>query len=141
MRGVGRLCRWASAAALILCVAPLARAQAPAAAPAWKQIYDDSQTTYYVDAGTLPKAGASNVTTLLEFKIPQVIGGAQVWSIVTRMKVECGQNQMVTSDNTLYASKMGGGPAVESQPANDTWHAPLPGTLGGLVWGAACPKP
>ncbi|HWF76946.1 MAG TPA: surface-adhesin E family protein [Caulobacteraceae bacterium] len=109
-------------------------------APAWKQLYDDSQTSYYVDADTLPKSGPSDVTTMLEYKIPQVIGGAQVWSIVTHMRVNCDGNQMVTRDNTLYASKMGAGPVVQSQPANDNWHAPLPGTLGGLVWGAACPK-
>jgi hypothetical protein len=134
---------WIGAAALILGAAPVAQAQAPpaaAAAPAWKQLYDDSQTTYYVDADTLPKGGPSDVTTMLEYKIPQVIGDAQVWSIVTHMKVNCGGNQMLTTDNTLYASKMGAGPAVQSQPANDNWHAPQPGTLGGLVWDAACPK-
>ena len=129
-----------------LCAAPLAHAQpaspAPATAPsaAWKQLYDDSQTTYYVDTDTLPKGASATVTTMLEYKIPQVIGGAQVWSIVTHLKVNCAGNQMVTTDNTLYASKMGSGPVVQSQPANDNWHAPLPGTLGGLVWGAACPK-
>jgi hypothetical protein len=134
---------WIGAATLLLCAAPAAHAQAPAAvaAPTWKQLYDDSQTIYYVDAATLPKTGPSNVTTLLQYKIPQVIGGAQVWSIVTRMKVNCDQNQMVTIDNTLYAARMAGGPVVQSQPANDNWHAPLPGTLGGLVWSAACPKP
>jgi hypothetical protein len=139
--GVGIRRGWISAAALLLCAAPVAHAQAPAAAPTWKQLYEDSQTTYYVDAGTLPKAGPASVATLLQYKIPQVIGGAQVWSIVTRMKVNCDQNQMITIDNTLYAAKRGAGPVVESQPANDSWHAPLPGTLGGLVWSAACPKP
>jgi hypothetical protein len=145
-----------SAAALALCAAtvahaPVAFAQgaaqraspAPAAraAPAWKQLYEDNQTIYYLDTSNLPKGGASSATSLLEYKAPQVIGGAQVWSIVTHMKLNCDQNQMVTTDNTLYALKMGGGPIVQSQPANDTWHAPLEGTLGALVWGAACPKP
>jgi len=140
-RKVG-LCRWLPAAALLLCAAPVAFAQEPAghAAPAWKQIYEDNQTVFYVDAAGLPTAGDASVTALLEYKVPQVIGGSQVWSILSHMKVSCGQNRMVTADNTLYALKMASGPAVQSQPSNDTWHAPQPNTLGGLVWGAACAK-
>ena len=148
----GRKCAglWVTAAALMLSPAPAAHAQRVAAPPApsapqaagaaiaWKQLYDDGQTTYYVDAAGLPSTGASDVTSLLEYKVPQVIGGSQVWSIVTHMKVRCDENRMVTSDNTLFASKMGTGPVIEAQPANDSWHAPIPGTLGGLVWGAAC---
>lgn len=137
---------WIAAAAL-LCFAPIVHAQGAsparaAAAPAgWKQLYEDGQTIYYVDAAAQPKAGASAVTSLLEYKVPQVIGGAQVWSILTHMQVNCDEHRMITSDNTLYASKMGTGPAVETQTANDTWHTPQPGTLGSLVWTALCAKP
>jgi hypothetical protein len=131
------------AAALLLCAAPQARAQAPAAgaAPGWKQLYEDGQTVFYVDPSNLPAAGPANVTALLEYKVPEVINGSQVWSILTHMQVHCGENRMVTIDNTLYALKMGAGPVVQSQPSNDSWHAPQPGTLGSLVWGAACTKP
>ena len=96
-QGRGRLS--IAVATLLLCLAPAAHAQRVAAPPApsapqaagaataWKQLYDDGQTTYYVDAASLPTSGASDVTSLLEYKVPQVIGGSQVWSIVTHMKV------------------------------------------------------
>lgn len=117
--------------------APVGAASA-SAAPAWKQVYENGQVVYYVDAGGLPKSGDEKVASLLEYKVPQVIGGAQVWSIVSHMRLRCDAQQMVTTDNTLYARKMGGGPAIESQPANDSWHAPQPDSLGGLVWREAC---
>jgi hypothetical protein len=135
-------------AAMLLCAAPLAHAQSAPPAPAavapagWKQLYEDGQTIYYVDAAAQRRAGgASAVTSLLEYKVPQVIGGAQVWSIVTHMQVNCDEHRMLSSDNTLYASKLGGGPVVEAQPSNDSWHTPQPGTFGGLVWTAVCAKP
>lgn len=142
-----------AAAALMLTLAASAYAQgiaAPSAspapqsagaAPAWKQLYDDNQTAFYVDPTGLPKTGAADVTSLLQYKVAQVIGGNQVWSIVTHMKVKCDENQVLTTDNTLYALKMGTGPVVEAQPANDSWHTPIAGSLGGLVWKAACAKP
>lgn len=131
---------------MLLGAATLAHAEgaAPAASAgaAWKQLYEDGQTIYYVDAAARSQAGGpANVTSMLEYKVPQVIGGAQVWSIVTHMQLNCDQNRMLTTDNTLYAAKMGAGPVVESQPANDSWHTPQPGTLGGLVWSAVCTKP
>jgi hypothetical protein len=137
-----------AAVALACCGAVAARAQpasspaasAAGASPAWKQIFENGQVVYYVAAGEVRATGQSNLSTLLEYKVPQVMGGAQVWSIVTHMQVRCDQGQMVTTDNTLYALKMGAGPAIESQPANDTWHAPQAGSIGGLVWSAACGK-
>ena len=136
----------------LLCVAaPRAPAQpisaspppspaAAGAAPAWKPIYENSQTIYYVGAADVPQTGQSDVETLMEFRIPQVVDGDQVWSIVSHMKLSCDQQRMITLDNTLYALRMGAGPVVESQPANDQWHQPEAGTLGALVWSAACGK-
>ena len=131
---------------LTACVAVTAHAQpapppaAPAGAAAWKQIYENGQLVYYIDAEGFQKTGRSALSSLLEYKVPQVIGGAQVWSIVTHMQLSCDQDRMVTIDNTFYALKMGAGPVVESQPSGDGWHAPQPGSLGGLVWNAACGK-
>jgi hypothetical protein len=109
-------------------------------AVAWKQVYANSQATYYVGATNLPQAGDSDTETLLDFKIPQVVGSAQVWSVVSRMKLRCGQQQVVTVDNTLYARRMGAGKAIQSQDANDNWHEPEPGSLGELIWSTACGK-
>jgi hypothetical protein len=117
---------------------PAALAAAPA--PAWKQIYENGTLVYYIDVEGFQKTGQSSLSSLLEYKVPQVMGGAQVWSIVTHMKLSCDQDQMVTVDNTLYALKMGAGPVIESQLSSDTWHAPQPGSIGGLVWSAACGK-
>jgi len=136
-------------AGLLCAVAGLARAQPTAAspspspasaAPAWKQIYESGQTIYYVGATNLPPTGRSDTQTLMEFKVPQVVDGSQVWSIVSHMKLSCDQERMITVDNTLYALPMGAGPVVQLQPANDTWHQPEPGSLGELVWSTACGK-
>jgi len=132
---------WAVAPTLAVASPP------PAASPsaggggsAWKQIYEDSQTVYYIGAASPPQTGRSEVQTLQEFKIPQVVNGAQVWSIVSRMQLSCDQRQMITVDDTLYALRMGAGPVVQLRAANDGWHQPEPGTLGGLVWSTACGK-
>jgi hypothetical protein len=136
------------AAALIVALAPAARGQtaSPAAAPAgtaptWKQIYENSQTVYYVDVSAVHATGVSNVASLQAYKIAQVVGGAQVWSIVSHMQLRCDAGEMLTVDNTLYAAKMGSGPVVEAQPAGDAWHKPQAGSLGGLIWSAACGQP
>ena len=122
-------------------------AQPPTVAPvtvsgvvSWKQIYQNSQATYYVGATNLPQSGESETQTLLDFRIPQVVGGAQVWSVVSRMKLKCGQQQVVTVDNTLYALQMGAGKAIQSQDANDSWHEPESGSLGELIFSTACGK-
>jgi len=126
----------APAAAQVVAAAPAA-----SATPAWRKVFENGQVVYYVGAGDLPKSGDGQIETLLEYKVPQVIGGAQVWSIVSHMRLRCDAQQMVTTDNTLYARPMGGGPVVETQPANDSWHQPQQGSLGGLVWRVACGKP
>jgi hypothetical protein len=135
--------------AVALCVAapigPSAAIASPAApdggaAPAWKQIYEDSQTIYYVGAASPAPTGPSDVATLLEFKVPQVVNGAQVWSVVSHMKLSCDERRMITIDNTLYALRMGAGPVVQLQAANDAWHQPQPGSFGDLVWSTACGK-
>lgn len=136
-----------AAVVLSACIGMSAHAQ-PAATPAaaagpgaaWKQIFENGQLVYYIDTGGFQKTGQSSLSSLLEYKVPQVMGGSQVWSIVTHMKLSCDQDQMLTIDNTLYALKMGAGPVVESQTADDSWHAPQPGSIGGLVWNAACGK-
>jgi hypothetical protein len=125
--------------ASVLGAAPIARAQT--AAPGWKLIYEDNQTAYYVAAGSVPSTGEATTTSLIQYKIAQVVGGAQVWSIVSHMKLSCDQREIMTVDNTLYASKMGTGPVVQSQPSSDNWHEPQPDSLGGLIWAAACGKP
>jgi hypothetical protein len=133
------------AAALVLCPAlalaqPTASAAASPQAP-WKLIFENSQVTYYIDARAVQASGVSDVVSLLEYKIPQVVGGAQVWSIVSHMQLNCGAQLLVTTDNTLYALKMGAGPVVAAQSANDSWHRPQSGSLGDLIWSRACPKP
>jgi hypothetical protein len=133
----------------LLCAAvPTVRAEAVApppsshvaagGAPAWKQIYEDGQTIYFVAAASVQQTGESDIESLLEFKVPQVVDGVQVASVVSRMKLSCDQRRMVTIDNTLYAQPMGAGRIVQAQASNDTWHAPEPGSLGDLIWGVAC---
>jgi hypothetical protein len=134
------------AAALVLgpVMAQAQPSSAPAAAPAatpWKLIYENSQVIYYIDAHAVQASGVSDVASLLEYKIPQVVGGAQVWSIVSHMQLNCSAELLVTTDNTLYALKKGAGPVVATQAANDSWHRPQAGSLGDLIWNRACPKP
>lgn len=103
-------------------------------------MYENSQTIYYVSAANIPQTGQSNLQTLLQFKIPQVVDGAQVWSIVSNIRLSCDQKQMVTLDTTLHSLRMGAGEAVQSQASADSWHAPEPGTLGEMIWNTACGK-
>jgi len=146
---LGAVISWKRAAARLLAgllcvgvpaIASPAIPSAPAAnaAPGWRQIYADSQTIYYVGAADVAPTGQSDIETLLEFTVPQVVNGAQVWSIVSHMKLSCDQRRMFTVDNTLYALRMGAGPVVQLQPANDAWHQPQPGSLGELIWSTAC---
>ena len=112
--------------------------------PPWKQIYQNSQATYYVGATNLPQTGESDTQTLLDFRIPQVVGGAQVWSVmVSRMKLKCGQQQVVTVDNigsTRWANG-GAGRPIRSQDANDSWHTSRSlGRSARLIWSTACGK-
>jgi hypothetical protein len=125
-------------AAAIAAPPPSSSSAAASAAPGWKQIYEDGQTVYYISAAAAPPSGQFEVETLLNFKIPQVIGGAQVWSVVSHMKASCDQKRLMTIDNTYFALRMGAGAVVQSQPASDTWHQPEPGSLGELVWSVAC---
>jgi hypothetical protein len=112
---------------------------APAAAPSgWKQVYEDSQTIYYVGAAGAAAAGEGDAEALLAFKVPQVIDGVQVWSIVSRLKLDCPQRRVVTLDNTLYALPMATGKVIQVQDAHDDWHTPQAGSLGELVWSAGC---
>ena len=131
----------ASPIASALCGAASARAQPAGPQTAWKQIYESPQSTYYVDASAVRPTGRSGVTVLLEYKIAQVVDGVQVWSALSHMQVSCDERQLITIDNILYATKMGVGRVVASQPVSDAWHTPQPGSLGGLVWATACGKP
>jgi len=108
--------------------------------PSWKQIFEDGQTIYYVAATSPGQTGESDTASLLEFKVPQVVGGAQVWSVVSHMKLNCEQKQVVTLDNTSYAQQMGTGRVIQSQGTGDAWHVPEPGSLGELIWNTACGK-
>jgi hypothetical protein len=131
------------AVAPVVRAVPVAAPSSPpsgAPTPVWKQIYEDSQTIYYVGATSLAQTGEADTASLLEYKIPQVVGSAQVWSVVSRMKLNCGERQIITVDNTSYALQMGTGTAVQSQDANDAWHTPEPGSLGELIWSTACGK-
>ncbi len=143
-----------TAAILVGCLsaASAACAQTPAAAPpaapnvtaktpaGWKQVSQDRGATYYIDVGARRSDGPSDASSLVNFKIAQVIDGSQVWSVVAHLKVNCDKDQMITIDNTLYALPGGAGPVVETQTASDRWHAPQPGSLGGLIWTSVCGK-
>ncbi|HXQ17359.1 MAG TPA: surface-adhesin E family protein [Caulobacteraceae bacterium] len=118
----------------------LSAAGTPSQTTTWKQIYEDNQTVYYVRAADVVQTGESNAESLLEFKIPQVVGGAQAWSVVSHMKLNCDQKQVVTIGNTFYALRMGTGAVIQSQDVNDNWHQPEPGSLGELIWSTACGK-
>jgi hypothetical protein len=129
-------------ASFLVALTPIARA-APIASPSppsWKQIFEDGQTIYYVAATSPGQTGESDTASLLEFKVPQVVGGAQVWSVVSHMKLNCDQKQVVTLDNTSYAQRMGTGRVIQSQGTGDAWHVPEPGSLGELIWSTACGK-
>lgn len=136
------------AAVLIAVVAGLAASAAVAQPPTpavavasqWKQIYEDSQTTYFLSATNSTSSTTSEVELLLEYRVPQVIGGTQVWSVVSHMKVDCDAKKVITVDNTTYALQMGSGRAVQTQATNDDWHHPDPGSLGELIWSTACGK-
>jgi surface-adhesin protein E len=106
----------------------------------WKQIYETGQTVYYVDAARAGLGSERDVETLLAFKVPQVVDGAQAWSMVSRMRLNCDSDQVATIDNTFYALPMGAGRAVQTQPADNEWHEPDPGSLGELVWSTSCGK-
>lgn len=139
----------------LLCVAPVAHAQAPAAPPPptaaaaaptaapaspWKQIYENSQTAFYIDDGNRQQSAQSDITVLAEYKIPQVIDSVQIWSIVSHMKVRCDAALIATVDNTPHVLPMGAGRAVPVQAAQVNWRSPQPGSLGALIWNAACGK-
>ena len=119
---------------------PSLSAAAPGRTTTWKQIYEDGQTIYYVSAAHPTQGAESETESLLEFKVPQVVNSAQVWSVVSHMKLNCDAKQVVTIDNLSYAQKMGAGTVIQSQDANDTWHEPEPGSLGELIWNTACAK-
>ncbi len=124
-----------------------APAPTPAAAtspPGWKQLFENSQNIYYMGANLARPADPAakmEVTLLVEFKIAQVLDGAQAWSAVSRLQLDCAQGRMITLNDTYYASKLGQGPAVSSHGGVDVWHAPQPGSLSQLIWSSACPKP
>ena len=122
--------------------APAPQTAGQAAAPTWKQIFQNSQTVFYVEARAQgAPSGDLDLRTLLDFKVPQVLGGSQVWSIVAHLKVSCGRKQMTTVDNTLYALRMGAGPVVAAQRANDAFHTPSPGSLCEAILREACAAP
>ena len=139
--------RWVAACALVagLVVAAGARPQTaappPATGPAWKPIFQNKQLAYYVDASRAQPSGPFELTLLEQFTLPRVIDGAQVWSLVSRIKIRCDQKEIATLDITLHALKMGAGPAIASQPIGEALHEPQPGSLGAIVWSAACAKP
>ena len=148
-----RLVRGSPVAALTAAVAlgagalaaaqPAAQAGPASAAgqPAWRQLFETPQTTYYVGPpapATGPPAGDLAVSSLVAFKIPQVLNGAQVWSVISDVRVSCARHQMITRDSGLYASPMGAGKPISQSFGVDTWHAPEPGSLGELIWNTAC---
>ena len=106
--------------------------------PTWKQVFENSQTVYYIGQGGAPAGSTVDLSSLLEFKIPQVVNATQIWSIVAHLKVNCAAKQMITVDNTLYAGKMGAGKAVSVESGSDNWHTPQHGSLGELIWTTAC---
>jgi opacity protein-like surface antigen len=126
------------AAEAVAATQPLSGPPAASAPSAWKQIFENSQALYYVHATDVAQPGQFDVETLLEFKIPQVVDGVQVWSVVSEMKLNCDQKQMLTVDNALHAQQMGGGRVIQLQAVNDTWHEAQPGTLGEMILSAMC---
>jgi hypothetical protein len=66
--------------------------------------------------------------------------GIQIWSIVSHMKLKCGEARMATMDSTPHVLPMGGGRAVPMQVGQDSWHSPQPGSLGELIWNSVCTK-
>ena len=131
-------------------IASIARAQAAASpppgastasvAPSWKPIYETSQMAYYVAADVPPQSGESDISVLAEYKIPQVMDGVQIWSIVSHMKLKCAEARMATIDSTPYVLPMGAGRAVPMQVGRDGWHPPEAGSLGELIWNSVCAK-
>jgi len=127
--------------------APSAGASAPAAPnaavpPGWKVLFENSQSAYYLQPpAPAAAAGELQATTVLEFKIPEVLGGAQVWSIVAHLRLACDRQQLATSDNTLYASPLGAGPVVSVQRGDLAWRPPQPGSIGEMILRESCPKP
>jgi hypothetical protein len=127
-------------ALLALGAAGASPATASADAPAWRLIFETSQTIYYVGAANVGPTGETDIETLQEFKVPQVFGGDQIWSVVSRYELNCGEDRIVTLDNSYYPRRMGAGAAIQALNANDAWHTPEPGSLGELVWNTACRK-
>ena len=130
----------ASLAVLLGGASLAASAAAADTAPAWKQVFENSQTIYYVSAAVAGSTGQTDMETLQQFKAPEVFGGDQIWSIVSRYKVDCAEDRIVTLDNAYYPRRMGAGAAVQALSADDEWHTPEPGSLGELVWNTACKR-
>lgn len=125
----------------------LAQTPTPPAAPAssssagqsaWVQVAQDSQRLYYLESDASPSHGRKPARSLMEFKIPQVFQGTQVWSIVTNLQVDCDARQTVTVSDTFYSGRMGVGRIVSFNSGQDTWHAIAPGSLGAMAWDLAC---
>ena len=114
---------------------------ASAAASPWRQVYENGQTRYFIDLAGPPATDPAEMQVLLEFKVPQVVDGDQVWSVVSNMRLSCGQERLLTLANQLHAAKMGDGPIVETQAVHDVWHQPQAGSLGETIWRAICGKP
>jgi hypothetical protein len=138
VRAVAVLAAFALAAPAALADAP---AQTPGAAPAWRQVYENGQTRYFVDQASAPTTDPADMQVLLQFKAPQVVDGDQVWSVISNMRISCGQKRLLTQANQLHALKMGTGPVVQTQAVHDVWHQPQPGSLGETIWSAICAKP
>jgi surface-adhesin protein E len=149
----------AALSALGLCSPQAALSQTPGGPPVasaasspsesdstWTQVAEDSQRIYYLERHAAPSATASpdpgktNLRSLIEFKIPQVSKSTQVWSIVSKLQMDCENKLAITLDDTLYSGKMGAGRIVSSESARDSWHAPAPGSLGEMAWTIACGK-
>jgi len=109
--------------------------------PTWRQVFETPQTVYYLGQATPaagPPAGDLAISSMVAFKIPQVLNGAQVWSVISNLRLSCARRQMITRDAGLYAQPMGAGQPISQTFGVDAWHTPEPGSLGELVWKSAC---
>jgi hypothetical protein len=146
----------AAIAALFLAAAPIAQAQtaAPAQPPAvstapgaanWSRIRDGAQFGIYLDLNSVrPTADEAaharlvDAAGLLDFKVAQVLGDHQVSSVKYVLSFDCGQKQLKLLATTYYERNMAEGRLVNTDQANDAWHAPDPRTPEAPLLTAAC---
>ena len=115
---------------------------ATAASAEWTRVDNHNEFIQYVDKGTIRRNGhLIKMWDLTDYKtVQKMADGKSYLSDKGQQEYDCKEEKMRQLALTSFAGKMGQGKAVYSDSDPYKWIPIGPGSIGEILWKAACEK-